>query len=67
MGIMEKFEKNVKSILEEKGMSQAELARRMNTAKSTVSNWLKSHREPTISSILKIMEALDCTFEELVD
>ena len=67
MDVMEKFERNVKSMLEEKGMTQAQLAREMHIAKSSLSNWLKSHREPSISSIIKIMEVLDCTFEELID
>lgn len=67
MEIMQRFEKNIKLMLQEKGFSQAEFARRLGVGKSTVSNWLCSHREPSISYITKIMEVLNCTFEELID
>lgn len=61
------FEKNVKVMLKEKGISQAEFARRLGVGKSTVSNWLCSHREPSLSYIRKILKVLNCTFDELVE
>ena len=67
MDIMERFEKNVKLMLEEKGISQAELARRLKTGKSTITGWLKEHKEPTISNIEKLLEEFNCTFEELIN
>jgi len=67
MELMQRFEKNVKQMLKDRGMSQAELARKLNVGKSTISNWLCSHREPSISYIIKLMKELDCTFEELID
>lgn len=67
MDIMERFEKNVKLMLEEKGISQAELARRLKTGKNTITGWLKEHKEPTISNIEKLLKELNCTFEDLVD
>ncbi len=67
MEIMDKFERNLKIMLQEKGINQAELARRLNTGKSTISGWLKAHKEPSLTSIYKLLQELDCTFEELID
>ena len=67
MDLMDKFEKNVKLMLEEKGISQAEFSRRLNVGKSTVNSWLKVHKEPTLSNICKILEELKCDFKDLVD
>ena len=67
MELMEKFERNIKLMLKEKEFNQAELAHRLNVGKSTISNWLCSHREPSISYVYKLTKELDCTFEELVD
>lgn len=67
MDLMVNFEKNVKLMLQEKSMSQAEFARRLKVGKSTISNWLKLHKEPTISNIYKILKELNCTFDDLVE
>lgn len=67
MELMEKFERNVKYMMEEKGFSQVTLAKTLGLGKTTVNSWLKSHKEPTLSNIYKLTKVLDCTFEELVD
>lgn len=67
MELMEKFERNVKYMMEEKGFSQVTLAKALGLGKTTVNSWLKSHKEPTLSNIYKLTKVLDCTFEELVD
>lgn len=67
MEVMDKFEKNITLMLKEKGYSQSELARKLGIGKSTVNNWIRLHKEPTITNIVKIMKELNCSFDELVE
>ncbi len=67
MSLMDNFERNVKIMLKERGLSQTELSKKLNLGKNTVNCWLKSHKEPTLSNIYKLTKELDCTFEELID
>ena len=67
MELMEKFERNVKIMMKEKGYTQLELSKKMGVGKSTVNNWLTVHKEPTLSNIYKLIKALNCTFDELID
>ena len=67
MSLMENFERNMLLMLKEKGISQAELSKRIGVGKSTVNDWVHKHKEPSISNVYKIMKELNCTFEELVE
>ena len=67
MNVLENFRKNLKLMLKEKEISQSELARKTKIGKSTITHWLNDGIEPTLTNIYKLTEALDCTFEELVD
>lgn len=67
MELIEKFERNVKIMMNEKGFTQVSLAKKLGLGKTTVNSWLSAHKEPTLSNIYKLTKALDCTFEELVD
>lgn len=67
MDLMDKFERNVKIMMAEKGYNQLSLAKKLGLGKTTVNSWLTSHKEPTLSNIYKLTKALDCTFEELID
>lgn len=67
MELMERFERNVKFMTEEKGFAQVTLAKELELGKTTVNSWLKSHKEPTLSNRYKLTKVLNYTFEELVD
>ena len=54
----------IKELLQEKGMTQKELAERMGIAQSTLSVLLK--KNPTLSTLQRIAYALGVTVEELV-
>ncbi len=61
------FSKNLKLMLSEKGMSQSDLARAIETTPTAITYWVNGVKEPTLSNIYKITKALDCTFEELIE
>lgn len=48
------FGQRLKSLLEERGIAQVELAQRLNLAKSTVSQYVSGHREPDMEMLQKI-------------
>ena len=61
------FRNNLADILEEKGISQAQLARETNLSPSRVSDYLKGYVTPTIFAIINMAYALDMDVSELVD
>ena len=67
MELMDKFERNVKLMMKEKGYTQLSLAKELGLGKTTVNSWLKVHKEPTLSNIYKLTKALNCTFDELFE
>ena len=64
---LEKFAKNLKIIMSDKNMNQTQLAKAMGVNKTAVFYWVNAQKEPSLSNICKIMKALNCTFEELVE
>jgi transcriptional regulator with XRE-family HTH domain len=48
------------------GIRDTELARRLKTSRSTVSEWVTGKHEPTLKSLRKIARALRCSVEELL-
>ena len=54
------FANNLKRLLEDKGMTAAELARRMKISKSAVSDWLKGKSLPRTDKVDMICEILNC-------
>lgn len=61
------FRNNLADILEEKGISQTQLARETNLSPSRVSDYLKGYATPTIFAIINMAYALDMDVSELVD
>lgn len=53
-------------LLEEKGKTQAELARFLNTKQSTVSGWINAGRVPSSDVLLPICEFFDITPNRLL-
>jgi len=56
---------NLKGLLISKGINQSELAKRLGINACSVSLKITGKRQFTLSEILKIMEILDKTFEEI--
>ena len=59
------FAKNLKNLMDEKQMSQAELAARIGKGKSSVSQYLSGKNIPKDDVQEKIAEVLECTVEYL--
>lgn len=61
------FGEVVRYYMEERGMSQSELARRMGTGRQTVNNLLRDNRRgPTLDTAIAVAEAFGVTVDELV-
>jgi transcriptional regulator with XRE-family HTH domain len=59
------FGKRLKLVLIAKGISQKELAIRINVNESCVSNWVKGKRIPHIHQFLNLRQVLGLSVEEL--
>lgn len=53
-------------IMDQKGITQIELAKAIGTNQSTVSDWKTKKTNPSADKIMKISRALDVTPEELL-
>jgi len=56
----EKTMAELKKLLDEKGMTQAELASALDRDKTTINRWSKNSREITMDNAVKISEVLKC-------
>ncbi|MDR3293449.1 MAG: helix-turn-helix domain-containing protein [Clostridiales bacterium] len=61
------FGENLKQLRTESKMSQEKFASLLNTSRQRVSEWECGKVEPSLFNILKIMEILNCSFDELTD
>jgi len=64
---MQTFGKNLKSVREASGLNQEQLAVLMNTSQQRVSEWERGKVEPTLYNLIKLIKALNSSFEELTD
>lgn len=60
------FAKNLKQVLDSLDMSQIEFARRTGLTAAAISQIVNGEREPSLSTIIKILEVLPIKFERLV-
>jgi len=63
----QKFIENLKTIMNEKKISQAQLASKISVDQTTVSAWLRGESEPTLTKICLILDFLSCTFDDLIE
>ena len=61
------FSNNLLDILQDKGMTQAQLARDAGISSSRISEYINERTTPTIFAIINIAYALDMDVSELVD
>lgn len=64
---MNNFGTNLKNIRKSQGISQQALAKMIGTTAQRVSEWECGKVEPGLSSIKKLIKALDTSFEELTE
>lgn len=57
---------NIKYLREQEGMTQEELARKMELSRSGISLWETGTREPELSKLIKLTELFKVTLDELV-
>lgn len=60
------FKGNLKSLMDEVGYSQQELAQEANIDQSTISKYLNGTRMPSVRALNNIAIALHCTIDELI-
>ena len=58
--------KNIKKVREEKGITQEQLAERLNVTRQAVSNWENEKTQPDIETLDRIALALDVDIERLI-
>lgn len=61
------FADNLASILEDTGMSQAQLAREAGLSVSRINDYINKNATPSIFAVINIAYALDMDVSELVD
>jgi len=52
--------------MRERNLKQVQIAEALGCNKGTVSKWLNGKIEPGLIYIAKLLNILDCTFEELI-
>lgn len=61
------FGRNLVSILKSLGMNQIELSNKTGLTPAAISQILSGEREPSLSSVVKILRVIPVKFERLVD
>ena len=61
------FGNNLKSLLEEWGVSQKELSEMSGISEPTISRCLRGEYVPNIRTVINIGHALNCDVEDLID
>ncbi len=63
---MNSFGKNLQLLLNKANMSEHELAYACGISPSTISRYVTDTREPRLSRLVDIREALGCTWDEMI-
>lgn len=64
---MNKFGQNLKTARKNSKISQKEFAERLQTTQQRVSEWECDKIEPSLYNIIRILNILEITFEELIE
>lgn len=62
-----RFSEKLKDVMEEKGYTQAELAKAIRVSQAAVSAYLRASKLPGVRVILNLSYALDIPVDELTD
>ena len=61
------FAKNLKQIRVMNGLSQKELAEKLNVSFKTISHWESGYSEPNLFQLIELKKALSVSYEDLLD
>ncbi|MDE7084120.1 MAG: helix-turn-helix domain-containing protein [Clostridia bacterium] len=64
---MSTFGQNLKTARKNNKISQKDFAEKLQTTQQRVSEWECDKIEPSLFNIIKILNVLEITFEELID
>lgn len=64
---MKIFGDNLREILEERGMSQKELADEAYLSEAAISSYINKRRMPNVRAVLNIWYALGCPIDDIFD
>ena len=60
------FHEHLAALMGERGITQTDLARRMDVSRTAAHNWYWGITEPNIETLRRIRRVLDCTWDELL-
>lgn len=63
---MENFAHRLKELREEKGVTQQDIGKLVNTSKMAISHWEKGHSEPSIAQLISLSNYFGVTVDYLV-
>ena len=63
---MNEVARNIKYHRDRMGLSQEELAGRLNTTRQTISNWERSKSNPSIDDLIALSKVFQVTVDELI-
>jgi len=58
--------KNIKKLREKKGLTQLDLAERLNVTRQAISNWETEKTQPDIDTLQKIAQVFEVSVEEVI-
>ena len=61
------FKDNLRNLRKVKGLSQQQLADKLNVSFKTISHWELGYSEPSLFLLVKLKEILNASYEELLD
>lgn len=67
MELMKTLGDNLKSLLDEWGYTQQELADMIGVSKATISYYIQGKRMPSLKALINIGHVLNCDVDDLID
>ena len=60
------FKNNLKNLIEKSNLNNNQLSIKLGISRSTISKYLNGTREPSLETIEKLTEALNCSYDDLL-
>lgn len=64
--IDEAIPQNIRREIENSGLSKSEIAKRLGVSKPTVSQYCSGRAQPTLATLAKLCEILDCSADDIL-
>ncbi len=65
--IDQKITNNLRAEIENSGKSKTEIARGIGVTRSTISQYLSGRAQPTLATLSKLCNFLDCSADDILD